>query len=193
MQGAFHSPCRAALAVWSCCQGCVWSQCRPYSMAGSEGHHLNQSPKDSSQQLSSHVQAPASPGRVPSQAIGQGDGGIHVAARHICCCIDCSTMAACMRRQSPSTRGLQHPPMPALHADVRAPCGPARGVEESLTDDSKREAISKGSHLVICAPTINLKYGHANELREQGRPQPPAVLVRLQMQKDVTSLETCEA
>ena len=62
-----------------------------------------------------------------------------------------------------------------------------------LTDNSKREAIPKGSHLVICTPTVDLKYGHANELCKQGRPQPPAVLVRLQMQKDVTSLATCEA
>ena len=80
MQGAFHCLCRAAFAVQSCCEGCVWEQCRPYSMAGSKGHHLNESPKDSSQQLSSHVQAPAAPRRVPSQAIGQGYGGIYMAA-----------------------------------------------------------------------------------------------------------------
>ena len=162
-------------------------------MAGSEGHHLNQSSKDSSQQLSSHVQAPASPRRVPGQAIGQGDGGIHMPAGHICCCIDCSTMVACVRRQSLSTRGMQHSSVPALNAEVRAPYWLGRGIQEGLTNNSKREAIPKGSHLIICAPTVDLKYGHANELCEHGRPQPPAVLVRLQTRNNVTSPETCKA
>ena len=67
------------------------------------------------------------------------------------------------------------------------PCGLGRGVGKSLTNDSKREAIPKGSHLVICAPTVDLENGHANELCKQSRPQPPAVLVRLQMHSDVTS------
>ena len=61
-------------------------------------------------------------------------------------------------------------PSACLDRRVRAAHKLSMGEEEGLTDDSKREAISKGSHLIICAPTIDLEYGHANELCEQGRP-----------------------
>ena len=66
-------------------------------------------------------------------------------------------------------------------------------MKKASLDDSKREAIPKGSHLIISAPTIDLEYGHANELCEQGRPQPPAVLVRLQMHNSMTYPGTCKA
>ena len=116
-----------------------------------------------------------------------------MATGHICCCIDCSTVGARVRRQLPSICGMQHFLMPALNAEARLPYGLGGVMEEGLTNNSKREAIPKGSHLIIGAPTVDLEYGHANELREQGRPQPPAVLVRLQMHNDVTCPGTCKA
>ena len=52
--------------------------------------HLNESPEDGAQQLRQHVEAPAAPGCVPSQTVGQCHCRVHMPARHIGCCIDCS-------------------------------------------------------------------------------------------------------
>ena len=68
---------------------------------------------------------------------------------------------------------------------VKEPVVTVRCVEEGLTDYGKREAVPKGSHLVIGASTIDLKYGHADKLCQQSRPKSSAVLIRLQMHNEL--------
>lgn len=83
-----HEASRAVLCAHMECQmqACLvllegWPMLRP---------RLNESPEDGAQQLRQHVEAPAAPGCVPSQTVGQCHRRVHMPAGHIRCCIDCS-------------------------------------------------------------------------------------------------------
>jgi len=62
--------------------------------------------------------------------------------------------------------------MPQIHLPAGLPNAHEimRRVGQRLTDNSKREPVSKGSHLIICASAIDLKDGHSYELCQESRP-----------------------